>query len=145
MEELIKEFASILNEEENLLNTLNDRQVFLRAAVTDKNWMNLLDIISEINTISDSFQKCDVKRDSIQENLKSEQLKPFMDQIGRIRSKLLKCKVQNQALSEYVVLTRQFIQRVVEEALPQTRNKNYTRYGMVKQPEPSSVLVDVRG
>ena len=145
MEELIKEFASILNEEENLLNTLNDRQVFLRAAVTDKNWMNLLDIISEINTISDSFQKCDVKRDSIQKNLKSEQLKPFMDQIGRIRSKLLKCKVQNQALSEYVVLTRQFIQRVVEEALPQTRNKNYTRYGMVKQPEPSSVLVDVRG
>ena len=34
---------------------------------------------------------------------------------------------------------------VVEKALPQTRNKNYTKYGTITQPQAASVLVDVRG
>lgn len=145
MEELIQEFAQVLNEEERLLDALAEKQMYLKTSVTDKNWESLLDLISDINSISDQFQKVDVRRDEIQEQLKTTELKPYLDQIGIIRSKLLKCKVQNQALSEYVSVTRQFIQEVVEKALPQTRNINYTNKGTITKPQTSSVLVDVRG
>ena len=85
------------------------------------------------------------RRDEIQEQLKTEEIKPYFERLGRLRTKLLKCKVENQVISNYVNVTREFIAEVVEKALPQTRNKNYTKYGTITQPEPASVLVDVRG
>ena len=79
------------------------------------------------------------------EQLKTEEIKPYFERLGRMRTKLLKCKVENQVISNYVNVTREFIAEVVEKALPQTRNKNYTKFGTVTQPKPASVLVDVRG
>ncbi len=145
MDEFIKEFATVLAEEENLLDCLTEKQKFLRKAVMDKNWEDLVGLINEVNLISDSFQKFDIRRDEIQEKLKTEELKPYFERLGRLRTKLLKCKVENQVISNYVNVTREFIAEVVEKALPQTRNKNYTKYGTITQSEPASVLVDVRG
>ena len=145
MDEFIKEFATVLAEEENLLDCLTEKQKFLRKAVMDKNWEDLVGLINEVNLISDSFQKFDIRRDEIQEKLKTEELKPYFERLGRLRTKLLKCKVENQVISNYVNVTREFIAEVVEKAPPQTRNKNYTKYGTITQSEPASVLVDVRG
>ncbi len=145
MEEVIKEYANILAEEENLLDRLSEKQQVLRKAITDKDWECLVGYINEVNLISDSFQACDLKRDEIQEDLKTEEIKPYFERLGRLRTKLLKCKVENQVISNYVNVTREFIAEVVEKALPQTRNKNYTKFGTVTQSQPASVLVDVRG
>ena len=145
MDEFIKEFATVLAEEENLLDCLTEKQKFLRKAVMEKNWEDLVGLINEVNLISDSFQKFDIRRDEIQEKLKTEELKPYFERLGRLRTKLLKCKVENQVISNYVNVTREFIAEVVEKALPQTRNKNYTKYGTITQPQAASVLVDVRG
>ena len=145
MDEFIKEFATVLAEEENLLDCLTEKQKSLRKAVMDKDWEDLVGLINEVNLISDSFQKFDIRRDEIQEQLKTEEIKPYFERLGRLRTKLLKCKVENQVISNYVNVTREFIAEVVEKALPQTRNKNYTKYGTITQPEPASVLVDVRG
>lgn len=145
MEELLNEYSNILAEEENLLDRLAEKQVVLRKSVTEKDWECLVDLITEVNMISDSFQKFDVRRDEIQQQLKSEELKPFFDRLARLRTKLLRCKVENQVISNYVNVTRQFISEVVEKALPQTRNKNYTKYGTITEPKAASVLVDVRG
>ena len=145
MEELIKEYGTVLAEEENLLDCLTDKQQSLRKAVTEKNWECLVELITEVNLISDSFHKFDIRRDEIQEQLKSEEVKPYFERLARLRTKLLKCKVENQVISNYVNVTREFIAQVVEKALPQTRNKNYTKYGTITQPQAASVLVDVRG
>ena len=145
MDELLKEYASVLAEEENLLDRLTEKQQMLRKAITEKDWESLVGHINEVNLISDDFQKFDIRRDEIQNELKTEELKPHYERLGRLRTKLLKCKVENQVISNYVNVTREFIAEVVEKALPQTRNKNYTKYGTITQPEPASVLVDVRG
>ncbi len=145
MEELIKEYGTILAEEENLLDRLTEKQQILRKSVTEKNWQCLVDLISEVNVISESFHNFDVRRDEIQEQLKTEELKPYFERLARLRTKLLKCKVENQVISNYVNVTREFIAQVVEKALPQTRNKNYTQFGTITKPQAASVLVDVRG
>ena len=145
MEELNREYATILAEEENLLDRLTEKQQVLRKAITDKDWESLVGYINEVNAISDSFQVYDLKRDEIQDQLKTEEIKPHFERLGRLRTKLLKCKVENQVISNYVNVTREFIAEVVEKALPQTRNKNYTKFGTVTQSQPASVLVDVRG
>jgi hypothetical protein len=145
MDEIIKEYADVLAHEENLLDRLTERQTVLRKTITEKNWQSLLDLISEVNQISDSFKRFDVRRDQIQEKLKMEQIKPYFERLNRLRSKLLKCKVENQVISNYVNVTREFISTVIEEALPQTRNKNYTKNGTITQRQTASVLVDVRG
>ena len=145
MEALINEYSTVLAEEENLLDRLTEKQKMLRKAITDKDWESLVGHINEVNVISESFQKFDLRRDEIQEELKTDEIKPYFERLGRLRTKLLKCKVENQVISNYVNVTREFIAEVVEKALPQTRNKNYTKYGTVTQPKPASVLVDVRG
>jgi len=145
MEELLNEFSNILTEEDKILDTLAEKQQVLRKSVVEKDWEVLIDLISEVNKLSDSFQRYDVRRDEIQEQLKSSELKPFFERLAMLRTKLLKCKVENQVISNYVNVTREFIAEVVNKALPQTRNKNYTKYGTITQTQTSSVLVDVRG
>jgi len=145
MDEMINEFGNILAEEENLLDRLTEKQKILRKSVVDKDWPVLLDLISEVNQISDSFQRYDSRRAEIQEQLKSSELKAYFDRLGRLRSKLLKCKVENKVISNYVNVTREFIAEVVAKALPQSRNKNYTKFGTITEPQVTSVLVDMRG
>lgn len=145
MDEMLNEFSNILAEEENALDKLAEKQLVLRKAITEKDWESLLELISEVNKISDTFQHFDLRRDEIQEQLKTEELKPYLERLSRLRTKLLKCKVENQVISNYVNVTRSFIAEVIEKALPQTRNKNYTKYGTITQPQTASVLVDVRG
>ena len=145
MDKIISEYSDILAQEENLLDRLAERQLVLRKSIVEKDWNALLDLISELNQISDSFQKLDARRDEIQENLKSDELKPHFERLGRLRTKLLNCKCENQVISNYVNVTREFISEVVSKAIPQARNKNYTKYGTMTQPQASSVLVDVRG
>ena len=145
MDELIKEYSTVLAEEENLLDRLAEKQKMLRLAITNKDWESLTGHINEVNLISESFQKFDIRRDEIQEQLKTDEIKPYFERLSRLRTKLLKCKVENQVISNYVNVTREFIAEVVEKALPQTRNKNYTKYGTITQPQTASVLVDVRG
>ena len=145
MEALINEYSTVLAEEENLLDRLAEKQKMLRKAIADKDWESLVGHINEVNVISESFQKFDLRRDEIQEELKTDEIKPYFERLGRLRTKLLKCKVENQVISNYVNVTKEFIAEVVEKALPQTRNKNYTRFGTITQPQTSSVLVDVRG
>ena len=145
MEELQNEFSLILTEEDKILDTLAEKQKILKKSVVEKDWQVLMDLIAEVNQLSESFQQFDIRRDEIQEQLLTKELKPFMERLGSLRTKLLKCKVENQVISNYVNVTREFIAEVVEKALPQTRNKNYTKYGTITQPQTASVLVDVRG
>ena len=145
MNSLVTEFSLILKNEDKVLDELTLKQKDMRKALMDKNWETLLQVMTEVNALSENFQEFDLRRDDIQQQLKCDELRGFFEQLSALRSKLLKCKVENQVISNYVTVTRQFISEVVEKALPKTRNKNYTKTGAMTQPQTSSVLVDVRG
>ncbi len=145
MNSLVTEFSLILKNEDKLLDELTEKQKEMRKTLLEKNWDALVKVMSSVNALSENFRELDSRRDEIQQQLKSEELKEYLQALSTMRSKLLKCKVENQVISNYVTVTRQFIADVVEKALPQTRNKNYTKTGALTQPQTSSVLVDVRG
>ena len=140
-----KEFSAILEKEENILNSLAQKQLVLRKAVVEKDWESLQTLISEVNQISDSFQQIDQKRENLMEQKNTEEIKPYFEKLSKLRTKLLKCKVENQVISNYVNVTREFISEVIDKALPKTHNDNYTRNGKIVQHKAASVLVDVRG
>ena len=118
------------------------KQVSLRAAVTEKKWNDLVRVTDEINQLSDDFQEKDKRRDEIQLNLSKEEIKEFSEKLGKVRSKLLKCKIENRVLGDYVNIARNFIMEVMENGLKQSRNKNYTRDGKIEVVQPHSVVLN---
>lgn len=137
-----KEFENLLNEEQTLLDTISSRQLELRKAVEEKNWERLVSLISEVNLLSDSFKAVDSKREAIQFGLQRGELSPYTHSLSGLRVKLLKCKAENKAIASYINISKAFVQQVVERALPQSRNKNYSRSGSIVQPQPQSVVVN---
>ncbi|MBE6352337.1 MAG: hypothetical protein E7060_05285 [Treponema bryantii] len=137
-----RNFELILIEEDKLLNEMILKQQELRKTVANKDWQSLLSVISQINLISDSFQKLDTKRDELQSELTREEYKNYLPKLGELRRKLTKCKVENHSLSEYVNVTKDFIQSVIDDALPQKRAKVYSRDGNIVKNQPQSVVLD---
>ena len=138
----IEEFESVLDKEAKVLTELADKQVAVKQSVIDRDWENLVALISDVNRLSDAFKEIDVKRDQLQNSLDENTLKNYYSQLGSLRSQLLKCKVENRVITDYVNIAKTFIQEVVEKALPQSRNKNYSRNGKIVQPQPLSVVVN---
>ena len=137
------DFEQILVKEEGILDELVKAQNQLRKAVTEKNWESLTKIINTINTVSGNFLEADAEREDIQDMMKMDEVKPYFGRLASMRSKLLKCKIENQALSKYVNITKNFIQGVVEDALPQSGNKVYSKTGKIVQPMPQSVVLNM--
>ena len=137
------DFEQILVKEEGILDELVKAQNQLRKAVTEKNWESLTKIINTINTVSGNFLEADAEREDIQDMMKMDEVKPYFERLGNMRAKLLKCKIENQALSKYVNITKNFIQGVVEDALPQSGNKVYSKAGKIVQPQPQSVVLNM--
>ena len=137
------EFEQILEKEEGILDELVKAQNQLRKSVTEKNWESLTKIINTINTVSGDFLEADAERESIQDMMKIDEVKPYFERLAGMRAKLLKCKIENQALSKYVNITKNFIQGVVEDALPQSGNKVYSKTGKIVQPQPQSVVLNM--
>ena len=138
-----KDFEDILEREEGILDELVKAQNQLRKSVTEKNWESLTRIINTINTVSGNFLEADAQREELQDMMKMDEVKPYFERLGNMRAKLLKCKIENQALSKYVNITKNFIQGVVEDALPQSRSKVYSKTGKIVQPMPQSVVLNM--
>lgn len=134
------EYIETLLEENKVLSEVLENQALLRKTVNGKDWSNLLDVISRINLLMDSFNVLDEKREKIASGKKndSEEEKKL---ISEAKSKLLRLRTENKALSEYIDITRGFVRKTIDEALPQSKNKLYTKKGYsVHQPE--SVVVN---
>jgi hypothetical protein len=137
-----EEFSVILTRMENILDSICEKQKLLREAVNNKNWTELMSLISAVNLLSDAFKFEDSKREKIQASMKRGDLSTYTYALSILRTKLLRCKAENKAFASYVNITRSFVQQVVERALPQSRNKNYSRTGHILQPQPQSVVVN---
>ena len=74
--------------------------------------------------------------------MSKEQLAPYSEQLFKLRRMLVKCKVENQALGEYVKITKNFMDNVFEKAVPSAGTKTYSRNGTIRKPQPQSVIVN---
>ncbi|MGP1532385.1 MAG: hypothetical protein ACTTI5_09445 [Treponema sp.] len=132
-------YKDILIEERDVLSEIIERQNELRKAVKDKDWTKLMDIISAVNVAMDKFTALDEKRESLSRDINSGEC---FDLLCEVRGKLLKCRVENNALNQYVGTASRFVRGIVNEALPQSRPRLYSHRGRLVQAQPKSIVVN---
>lgn len=140
--ESVSIFDEILAKEDEVLSALLVSQKELRKAVTDKDWISLNKVSLEINELTQTFLEVDAQRDLHYQMLKTEELALYGDKIRNLRAKLLKYKTGNEALGKFVQTSRDFIQNVIENAVPQRGNKTYSKSGKIVQNQPQCVVLN---
>ena len=141
MENVNTRIIEVLNEQNSILDVVLTKQQELRNSVNEKNWTNLMNVISEINLSMDKFNKLDEEREEITttEDISNSEYKRIL---SIVRGKLVKSRTENKVLSEYINITKVFVQSIIDNALPQSRNKLYSRNGNIIQSHPQSVVVN---
>lgn len=141
MENVNTRIIEVLNEQNSILDVVLTKQQELRNSVNEKNWTNLMTVISEINLSMDKFNKLDEEREEITttEDVANSEYKRIL---SIVRGKLVKSRTENKVLSEYINITKGFVQSIIDNALPQSRNKLYSRNGNIIQSQPQSVVVN---
>lgn len=141
MENVNSRIIEVLNEQNSILDVVLTKQQELRNSVNEKNWTNLMTVISEINLSMDKFNKLDEEREEITtaEDVANIEYKRIL---SVVRGKLVKSRTENKVLSEYINITKGFVQSIIDNALPQSRNKLYSRNGNIIQSQPQSVVVN---
>ena len=64
--------------------------------------------------------------------LKMNEIKPYFERLGEMRAKLLKCKIENQALSKYVNITKNYGLSSLMITLADYNTENFTFCGFEK-------------
>lgn len=141
MENVNTRIIEVLNEQNSILDVVLTKQQELRNSVNEKNWTNLMTVISEINLSMDKFNNLDEEREEITtvEDVANIEYKRIL---STVRGKLVKSRTENKVLSEYINITKGFVQSIIDNALPQSRNKLYSRNGNIIQSQPQSVVVN---
>lgn len=141
MENTNTRIIEVLNEQNSILDVVLIKQQELRNSVNEKNWTNLMTVISEINLFMDKFNKLDEEREELTtaEDVANIEYKRIL---STVRGKLVKSRTENKVLSEYINITKGFVQSIIDNALPQSRNKLYSRNGNIIQSQPQSVVVN---
>jgi hypothetical protein len=141
MENVNTRIIEVLNEQNSILDVVLTKQQELRNSVNEKNWTNLMTVISEINLSMDKFNKLDEEREEITttEDVANIEYKRIL---SMVRGKLVKSRTENKVLSEYINITKGFVQSIIDNALPQSRNKLYSRNGNIIQSQPQSIVVN---
>lgn len=136
-----KEYRDVLENENKMISEVLCLQQDLRKAVNSKDWIMLMQTSDSLNEKMDSFNNLDKRREQlslmVQEHDREESAL-----VASVRKKLLKSRIENKAFSEYISVTREFVRSVVDTAVPQSRNKLYSRKGCIVQPQPERVVVD---
>lgn len=134
-------YIDVLNDEEKVLNKVLESQNLLRTSVRERNWKELMNQISSINLLMDEFNRLDEKREEIASGIQKESFEE-KNKLALVRGKLVRCRSENKSLSDYIYISKMFVQGVIEKALPQSRSKVYSKNGNIVQNKPQSVLVD---
>ena len=105
MENVNTRIIEVLNEQNSILDVVLTKQQELRNSVNEKNWTNLMTVISEINLSMDKFNKLDEEREEITttEDISNSEYKRIL---SMVRGKLVKSRTENKVLSEYINITK---------------------------------------
>ena len=139
--EVKTELSVLLKNESALLDKIICDQKTLHECVLKRQWLLLEESLSKLNEMSETFAQLDKKREELSAGFNKGDFE-LSSLKAEVKSKLLKSKLENRVLSEYIVTTRQFLQGVFDDVLPERRNVTYTRYGKLIKPELHNVVVD---
>ena len=134
-------YRDVLVSENKLISDLLCRQQALRDAVNNKDWTALMDAAGDVNEMMDAFNELDKEREELALGGLQEDAETY-GLLAEIRGKLVKSRIENKALADYISITREFVKGIIDTAVPQSRNRLYSRNGYVVQPQPESVVVN---
>ncbi len=134
-------YRDVLVSENKLISDVLCRQQALRDAVNNKDWTALMDAAGDVNEMMDAFNELDKEREELALGGLQEDAETY-GLLAEIRGKLVKSRIENKVLSDYISITREFVKGIIDTAVPQSRNRLYSRNGYVVQPQPESVVVN---
>ena len=134
-------YRDVLVSENKLISDVLCRQQALRDAVNNKDWTALMDAAGDVNEMMDAFNELDKEREELALGGLQEDAETY-GLLAEIRGKLVKSRIENKALADYISITREFVKGIIDTAVPQSRNRLYSRIGYVVQPQPESVVVN---
>ena len=134
-------YRDVLVSENKLISDVLCRQQALRDAVNNKDWTALMDAAGDVNEMMDAFNELDKEREELALGGLQEDAETY-GILAEIRGKLVKSRIENKALADYISITREFVKGIIDTAVPQSRNRLYSRNGYVVQPQPESVVVN---
>lgn len=129
----------ILNNENNVMDLILDAQHKIHEAVKSRDWFTLESNMSKMQDLSVQFIALEDTRDSIKKSDFNEEEHNMMK---IIQSKLVKSKIANSALNDYVKISKGFVQNVLDNVVPSRRNVLYSRNGTLVKQQPVSVVLD---
>ncbi|MBQ2601412.1 MAG: hypothetical protein II584_03365 [Treponema sp.] len=138
-----RELLQILNAQNDVLDCMLTQQKKIHDSVRDRRWTDLEESINNMRAYSDAFVNLDQCRESYVGDNRALYLVPgIQDVYVSLRTKLSKSKIENMALATYVSSTKEFVDGVIENCVPQSRARVYGRNGRVMSPTAESVVLD---
>ncbi|MBP5358730.1 MAG: hypothetical protein J6Y69_06050 [Treponema sp.] len=137
------ELLQILIAQNDVLDCMLTQQKKIHDSVKERKWVELENCINSMQAYSDAFVNLDQCRENFVGDNKDLYLMPEVrDVFASVRTKLSKSKIENNALATYVSSTREFVDGVLENCVPQSRTKVYGRNGKIIRPTAESVVLD---
>lgn len=148
-----------LKSQSALLDQILDAQQKIRIAVTDKQYSDLEGLLYKLGGLAETFCELEHTRiaacaglsaeanedgdvfiavRSLSEANRNAVLEVFRD----VRGKLSRSKIENEALNAFIKVAREFLQGVLDRAIPDRRNPVYSNRGSVVQSSPESLVLD---
>lgn len=155
------DLLATLTSQNQLLDSIIGMQKLVRTAVTEKQWVDLETNLFKLNELTDTFAQLEVRRETLCCQIcgvSGDQKVPDMHQVStmlpddlrpavkevlhQVRRKLSASKVENDALNDYIRITKEFLQEVFDSVIPKNRNTVYSSTGSVVKPVPENLLIN---
>lgn len=138
-----KGLVEALLTEERILDSMLEKQSRVHDCVVKRSWEGLEDAVIGINELGARFSKADLMRQRIADVSNDVYFdKDVRDVFFRVRTKLSKSKIENDALARYVSATKSFITAVMDDCAIQQNNNVYSCDGSMKRSYAQSVVVN---
>ena len=137
------ELISVLNEQERILDSMLDEQSRIHECVVKRSWEGLEQYVMTINELGGEFSRVDNFRDRIASVSDDIYFKPEVkDVFLRVKNKLSKSKIENDALAKYVNATKAFISEVMDNCISQQPNDIYSSNGTMRKNYAQSIVIN---
>ena len=137
------ELISVLNEQERILDSMLDEQSRIHECVVKRSWEGLEQYVMTINELGGEFSRVDNFRDRIASVSDDIYFKPEVkDVFLRVKNKLSKSKIENDALAKDVNATKAFISEVMDNCISQQRNDIYSSNGTMRKNYAQSIVIN---
>lgn len=154
------DLLAILTAQNQVLDSIIELQKLVRRAVTEKNWVDLETSLFKLNELTDNFTQMEVSREELccqicgangskvpdmhqVSTMLPGEVRPMVREVlHQVRRKLSASKVENDALNDYIRITKDFLQEVFDSVIPKNRNTVYSSSGYVVKPVPENLLIN---